>query len=107
MASLLTKPESEKILKTFYRNVRPWGFWKPIHEKVISDTPNFRQNKAFKRDMVNVAVGILWQMTLVLIPVYLVIRKLSGLWISILLLGASSIFLKKNWYNKLEENESL
>lgn len=29
--SLLTEPKDENILKSFYRNVRPWGFWKPVH----------------------------------------------------------------------------
>ena len=68
------------------------------------EVPGFEPNKAFKRDIVNVAVGILWQMTLIVIPVYLVIRELSALWISILLLVLTSMFLKKNWYDKLVEN---
>jgi SSS family solute:Na+ symporter len=103
-ASLLSNPEDEKILISFYRAVRPWGFWKPIHEKVISQTSSFKKNTAFKRDMVNIAVGIVWQMTLILIPVYLVIRETSALCTSVFVLIATSLFLKRNWYDKLEEN---
>jgi len=104
IGSLLTEPEDEAVLKSFYRRVRPWGFWKPIRKKVVSETPDFQTNKAFKRDMINVAVGIVWQMTLVVIPVYLIIRESSALWISVIILIVTSIFLKKNWYNKLEDN---
>jgi hypothetical protein len=104
VASLLTEPDDEQVLKSFYRQVRPWGFWKPIHQKVIAETPDFKPNRAFKRDMINVTVGILWQVTLVVIPVYLVIREMKAMWIGIGILIATSIFLKLNWYNKLEEN---
>lgn len=104
VASLLTAPENEEILKKFYSSVRPWGFWKPVHEMVILDNPNFKKNKAFKRDMLNVVVGIIWQMTLVVIPVYMIIKDFKSMWISILILVITSLFLKKNWINKLEKN---
>ena len=48
------------------------------------------------------AVGIIWQMTMVTIPLYMVLRDMKGLWISILILLATSFFLKKNWLDKLE-----
>ncbi len=104
VASYLTPPEKDEILKAFYRSVRPWGFWKPVHEMVVRENPNFNENKNFKRDMVNVVVGIVWQLMLVLIPVYLVLEQMNGLMISITILVTTSLFLKLNWYNKLEEN---
>ncbi|MFA6335652.1 MAG: hypothetical protein WCX48_08900, partial [Bacteroidales bacterium] len=54
--TLLTKPDSDEILIKFYKNVRPWGFWKPIHEKVVKEDPSFEGNKDFRRDVVNVIV---------------------------------------------------
>ncbi len=104
IASYLGEPEDEEVLKIFYCSVRPWGFWKPILDKVLAENPDFQRNSAFKRDMVNVVVGIVWQMMLVVIPVYLVIQENMPLFISVIILIVSSIFLKKNWYNKLEEN---
>jgi hypothetical protein len=41
-------------LMNFYKNVRPWGFWKPIRDKVIAKYPDFKQNNDFKRDMFNI-----------------------------------------------------
>ncbi len=104
VASLTTKAEEESVLKNFYKTVRPWGFWQPIHEKVVQENPAFQRNKAFKRDMLNVAVGIVWQMSLVVIPVYLIIRNMKAMWISVFILIVTSVFLKKNWIDKLEED---
>ncbi|MBN1155821.1 Na+:solute symporter [candidate division KSB1 bacterium] len=102
IASYATAPEKDDILKKFYTSVRPWGFWKPIHEKVVAENPDFKKNNGFARDMLNVAVGIVWQITLVTIPVYLIIENFKGLWISIAVLIVTSVFLKYNWVNKLE-----
>jgi len=105
VTSLVTAPEEDEVLKSFYRRVRPWGFWKPIHDKVVAEDPSFRKNTNFKRDMVNVAVGIIWQLMLTLIPIYLVIKHFKGLWISVAIFVVTSIFLKKNWYDKLEDED--
>ena len=104
VVSLCTPAENEDVLKGFYSQVRPWGFWGPVHAKVIAETPEFRRNTNFKRDMVNVTVGIVWQITLSLIPIYFIIRKHDGLFISIAVCVVTSIFLKKNWYDKLESD---
>jgi len=104
VVSLLTEPDDEEVLKKFYRQVRPWGFWGPIREKVMKEDSGFRPNTAFGRDMINVAVGIIWQLTLVLIPTYLLIRSYRNMWISVAVLVATSIFLKRNWYDKLEND---
>jgi len=50
LGTYLSRPTDEKILNTFYRNVRPWGFWKPVLEKVLLENPDFRKNTSFKRD---------------------------------------------------------
>jgi len=101
--SLLTAPDDEAVLAEFYRRVRPWGFWGPIHDKVVREHPEFQRNTDFARDMVNVAVGIVWQMGLIAMPIYLVLRNYPALGVSIAVIVATSVFLKFNWYNKLEE----
>jgi SSS family solute:Na+ symporter len=101
--SLLTSPDDEAVLKQFYKQVRPWGFWGPIRDKVMKEDPKFVPNRGFLRDMVNVAVGIPWQLTLALIPTYMIIRDFKAMWICIAVMIAASIFLKKNWYDKLAD----
>ncbi len=104
IVSLLTKPEDENTIKDFYKSVRPWGFWGPIRELVSAEDPNFKPNTAFSRDMLNVVIGTIWQTTFVLIPVYLVVRKFRAMVVSIVIMAATSVFLKFNWYDKLEND---
>jgi len=99
--SLLTKPDTDEILMKFYKNVRPWGFWKPIYEKVVKEYPEFEANKDFGRDMANVVVGIIWQMSLVVLPIYVVIHKTNAIWITLAVIAVTMTFLKFNWYDKL------
>ena len=104
IGSLATHPESDDTLKKFYKQVRPWGFWKPVQEKVLAEDPNFALNRNFGRDMTNVGVGIIWQLMFTLVPIYLVIKQFKAMTISLVLLVLLSVFLKFNWYNKLEKN---
>ena len=102
VGTLLSKPESDEVLIRFSRTVRPWGLWGPIQEKVIAEDPAFRTNTDCVRDWINVVVGIVWQITLTLTPIYLVIREFRAMWVTIGVLVVTSVFLKKSWYDKLE-----
>ena len=96
----------EETLINFYVNVRPWGWWKPIQEKAIARYPHIQANKNFKRDAFNVAIGIIWQCTLTIIPMYLVVREQLGLWSSIALLLITTLILRKTWYKPLCKEEA-
>ena len=62
--------------------------------------------KNFKRDAFNVAIGIIWQCTLTIIPMYLVVREQLGLWSSITLLLITTLILRKTWYKPLCKEEA-
>ena len=104
--SLLTPPDDMEKLKSFYKNVKPWGFWKPVFDQVKKTDKNFMQNKNFGRDMFNVLVGIIWQMSLIVWPMYLLIKKWDGFMISILVVIITTILLKKFWYDNLKKEEN-
>jgi len=102
LASFLTAPEDPEILKNFYRTVRPWGLWGPIHKLVIEEEPDFRRNEDFKRDTFNVAVGIIAQTCLVAAPIFLVIRENASLAATLAVFGVCALILKKTWFDHLE-----
>ncbi|MBI1933114.1 MAG: Na+:solute symporter [Ignavibacteriales bacterium] len=104
IATLYTKPESDEVLIKFYKRVKPWGFWNPVLQKVKLLDPNFEPNKNFKRDISNIFVGIIWQITLMAFPVFLVIREYNSLIIALVILVITSIILKFNWWNNLEKS---
>jgi len=102
--SLLTQPDDEEVLKRFYRKVRPWGFWQPIHEKVLREHPDLEGNKDLRRDMFNVVVGITWQTALTATGIFLVIEAWTYLLASVAVTVVASIVLKYNWYDKMENH---
>ena len=103
--TLLTKPEDDEVLKDFYKRVRPWGFWGPILRKVLAEDPGFKRNTDFMRDMFNVVVGIVWQIALVVLPMYVVIWELKRAAITLAIVLATSAILKFTWYDHLERRE--
>ncbi len=95
-------PTDMEVLKKFYSTVRPWGFWKPVHELVVKDDPAFEPNRRFKLDMFNVVLGIIAQCCLTILPMYVVLWLKLPLLITIVILIIIVLILKKTWWNKLE-----
>jgi solute:Na+ symporter, SSS family len=103
LGTLFTKAEDDAILKHFYKTVNPWGAWGPIREKVMAEEPSFRPNPNFARDCINVVVGIVWQLCLTALPIYIVLRQWNWVLAIAAVFIVLSIFLKFNWYDKLEK----
>lgn len=102
LGTLLSPAEDESILKDFYRQVNPWGCWGPIREQVVREEPAFRPNPNFRRDTTNVLVGIIWQLCLTALPIYLVLQRWSWVGAIAAVLAITTVFIKFNWYDKLE-----
>jgi Na+/proline symporter len=101
LGTFLTKPEEEEVLKDFYRRVRPWGFWGPVHAQVVKEDPGFQRNKDFFRDMFNIVIGTIWQTCFIVLAMFLVTRHFRNAAITLVVLVITSIILKFNWYDKL------
>ncbi|WP_256011100.1 sodium:solute symporter family protein [Desertivirga xinjiangensis] len=91
------------ILKSFYSNVRPWGFWGPVHAAVIAENPQFKPNGRFKVDMFNVVLGMIAQCCLTVLPMYLVLWMKLPLLATIIILALIVLILKRTWWDKLED----
>jgi Na+/proline symporter len=104
VGSLSTRPEADAVLMKFYMQVRPWGFWRPVLEKVRRFYPEFEPNRDFTRNMFNIVIGIAWQVSLVLIPMALVTRTLDVLaWVAAIVI-VTSVVLKFTWWDHLEKD---
>ncbi|MEA5256801.1 sodium:solute symporter family protein [Arcicella aquatica] len=99
--SLLTPATDTEVLKSFYKNIRPWGFWKPIDELVKAEDPTFEANREFKSDMFNVLVGTIAQTAITALPVYVVLLMPMHVGIAAIILGICAFILWKTWYKKL------
>lgn len=96
-------PATDKdVLKKFYATVRPWGLWKPVRTMLQEEDGLVVENKSFGRDMFNVALGIVGQLCLTLLPMYLILGAEMPLYIVVTILITIAIILKNTWWNKLE-----
>jgi hypothetical protein len=105
VATYLTKPTDYDVLKKFYKNVRPWGFWKPIDDLVVAEDPSFIKNSNFKTDSFNIIIGILWQTSLVALPMYFIFHEFTAGVITLAIAITLTFILKKTWYDKLHEHD--
>src|SRR6201991_254362 len=101
--SYAAPPTDSATLTAFYRNVRPWGFWRPVHELVVKEDPGFTGNTNFRRNMFNIALGITGQLCLTLLPMYIVLWLKAPLLLTIALLLIIIMVLKRTWWDRLNE----
>ncbi|MCB0657527.1 MAG: Na+:solute symporter [Saprospiraceae bacterium] len=105
LGTYLGPPVREDILKQFYRTVRPWGFWKPIREKVMAEDPDFVPNRDLKRDAFNIVIGTIWQTALVIFPIYLVLLETVPTLLTILVAVICTYILKRTWFDRLPNDD--
>ena len=61
-------------------------------------------NRGAAHDLTNVAVGIVWQLCLVTLPIYIVLKQWSVVRApSSSCSLATSAYMKVNWYDRLEK----
>ena len=103
VTSLVSGPDDIEVLKEFYIKTRPWGFWKPVLRATQVDNPGILPNTNFKRDLFNVIIGLIWHTSLTASPIFLVIQYWPEFTTSLGIALITTIILKINWWDKLEE----
>lgn len=102
---ILVSKQAVKNFNSYFlgSNSFPWGFWKPILKKVRTVYSDFQPNKNFSRDLFNVLIGVLWQTSLVIIPIALVTQQHLIFTVALSIMLAMSVVLKFTWWNKLDK----
>ncbi|SNR97265.1 sodium:solute symporter family protein [Hymenobacter mucosus] len=101
VGSYATPPTDAAVLTNFYRTVRPWGFWGPVHAQVVAGDPSFQPNRNFRLNMFNVVLGIIAQLCLTILPMYLILMQQLPLLITVGILAVLVVILKKTWWDQL------
>ncbi|WP_298141145.1 sodium:solute symporter family protein [Flavobacterium sp.] len=103
LGSYAAPPTEKAVLQNFYKNVRPWGFWKPIHDELALEDPTLEKNKNFKLNMFNVLLGITGQILLTLLPMYFILSKWFELGIVIGLFAIIAFTMRQTWWKRLTD----
>jgi hypothetical protein len=92
-----------QTLKSFYKSVRPWGWWQPVYQELIEEDESIKKNSDFWNDMLNCAIGIVWQSSMIVLPIYFVIRDYPKTIIALTVFIITSIILKFTWLDKIRK----
>ncbi|WP_299557291.1 sodium:solute symporter family protein [Seonamhaeicola sp.] len=103
LGTFLSKPTDMTVLKSFYKDVRPWGWWHTIYKELKKEDPSITKNHAFWKDMMNCVIGIIWQSSMIVLPIYFVIRDYNKAIIALILFIITSIILKFTWLDKVNK----
>ena len=92
-----------EVLKSFYKTVRPWGWWHPVYQELKNEDTSFTKNNDFWKDMGNSIIGIVWQSSMIVLPIFLMIRDYPKTLISLSIFLITSLILKYTWLDKVRK----
>jgi len=103
--SLLTAPTPVAVLRNFYRTTRPFGWWGPLRDEFqgLARAAVDRENR---QDLATVPFALLWQVTLFLLPMQLVIKSYDSFWCTLPLFLVGVAGLYHFWWRPLWAREA-
>ena len=104
IGTYLSPPTEAAVLHNFYRTVRPWGIWGPVLAEVQALDPTFQPNRNFKRNAFNIVLGIIAQLCLTILPMYVMLSQHVPLLVVVVVLVIVVVILKKTWWNRLSDD---
>lgn len=93
VTSLLTQPTPLPVLRNFYLTTRPFGFWGPLKQEITGPARE-AMDRENRNDIIAVPFTLLWQVTLFLLPMQLVIKAYTAFWctLPLFLIGAAGMY---------------
>jgi len=102
LGTYLSNPTDMEVLKSFYKDVRPWGWWGPVFKKLKESDKSIEKNADFWHDMMNCFIGIIWQSSMIVLPIYSIIRDTPKALIALVVFVVTSIVLKFTWFDRIK-----
>lgn len=100
IGSLVTKPIPLEVVKNFYDTTRPFGFWKPFLSE-LSEERKLAFKREHRNDIITVAIGLVWQVCLLLLPMEILTRNWHAFWVTLPLFLAGCVGLYFFWWKNL------
>lgn len=93
IGSLLTAPTPMPVLRNFYRTTRPFGLWRPLRQE-FQGAERAAIDRENRTDIIAVPFALLWQVTLFLLPMQLVIKSYRsfGYTLPLFLVGLTGMY---------------
>lgn len=104
IASYLSPPTDMARLEHFYRTTRPFGLWGPVRKRVEAPLLEYIDNEN-RNDIIAVPFALLWQITLFLIPMQVIIKAWGTFFATLPLLVVSVLGMYFFWYRCLPADQ--
>ena len=102
IGTYLSKPTPESVLLEFYKRTRPFGFWKPVRQKLAAAKLE-EINKENRRDILSTFFAVPWQVVLFLTGMAVIMKRWDEFAWLLVLLVALSTGLYFNWFRHLSQ----
>ncbi len=100
IGTYLTKPTSFDVVERFYIKTRPFGIWGPFKNSLDPKTREATK-KEHKNDIISIPFGMLWLISLFLLPLTAMVLNWAVFTVAFLLLIISLVGLYYFWYRHL------
>jgi len=100
VGSYLAPPTKREVLEHFYKTTRPFGFWKPLRGVLDPEQARATRREHFY-DVISVPFALLWQITLFLIPMQMIIGNWRECAVTAVLCVVGLVGLLIFWYRHL------
>ena len=104
IVSLLTAPTPMERLKHFYRTTRPFGLWGPLKGEFQGEAREALKRE-HRNDIIAVPFTLLWQVTIFLLPMQLVIKAYTAFFYTLPLFVIAMIGMYFFWWKALPPQE--
>jgi hypothetical protein len=104
IGSLVTAPVNADVLVSFYRTVRPFGWWKPVKEKALqglSPDVSLPKSEGTLRAVINTCLGVIAITGFYLFPMYLTGHWHLPAFVCLFIALLCSAILYVTWYPHL------
>jgi SSS family solute:Na+ symporter len=101
VVSLMTKPTDIETLKNFYRKVQPAGAWQPAKQAVLAETPDFKKQSEFSRDLLNTLIAMVGITALYVSMLYIILHRLEIGFTLLATTLVTVVILYFTWYKNL------
>ncbi len=102
IGTYLSKPTPDSVLLEFYKRTRPFGFWKPVRQKLAAEKLE-EINKENRRDILSTFFAVPWQVVLFLTGMAVIMKRWDEFAWLLVLLVALSTGLYFNWFRHLSQ----
>ena len=100
IGTFTTPPTPENVLDNFYQITQPFGFWKPMRDK-LSFPQQAKIKQENQRDIIAICIAVPWQLVLFLTGMLLVTKQWEQFGLLLLVLIVLSIALYFTWFRHL------